>query len=115
MLNKKCPWNKIRNQNSVPKPHWQEYKNTMMRSSWEVNFAKWCDRYNITWQYEPKTFRFKQSAYTPDFYLPEFHIFIEIKGYFPSKIRQKLYRFKKFFPYLNLLVITEREYKKLCT
>jgi hypothetical protein len=56
------------------------YKNIRMRSSWEVLFAKLCDELNLKWQYEPKTFKLQNGrSYTPDFYIPEKDLWIEIK------------------------------------
>jgi hypothetical protein len=63
------------------------YKEVLMKSSWEVNFAKQCDLKNISWVYEPKTFKlsygfklnFNRIRYTPDFYLPDYDLFVEIK------------------------------------
>ena len=87
-----------------PKSHpWFGYSNFSFRyfrynqihfhSSWEANFAKWCDCSGIKWQYEPKAFELninnKLTTYTPDFYLPEFDLWIEIKGYWYQDAKQK--------------------------
>ena len=47
----------------------------MMRSKWEVAFAKWLDDGNIDWQYELTSYwvgneGWKGKTYKPDFYLP---------------------------------------------
>lgn len=55
------------------------YKDVRMRSSWEVNFAKWCDENNVKWKYEDKTFLINNHRYTPDFYLPNIRSYVEIK------------------------------------
>lgn len=60
-----------------------EYKNSgiIMRSNLERSFAELLDVFNIKWEYEPKTFKFKngtQLQYTPDF-LVNGNIFVEIK------------------------------------
>lgn len=51
----------------------------------ERQFAKLLDFYGITWEYEPRTFVLErdregnpQQAFTPDFYLPAYDLFIEI-------------------------------------
>ena len=57
-----------------------EYSNTVFKSSWEVEIAKFLDNHNISWQYEPKTFKMDNGhRYTPDFFLEDFNIFIEVK------------------------------------
>lgn len=43
-------------------------------------FAKALDDNDIVWQYEPKRFKLSWCSYTPDFYLPEFDIWVEVKG-----------------------------------
>lgn len=76
-----------------------KYNQYMFRSSWEHLFAKWLDYSNIKWQYEPKAFLLKvnnsPTTYTPDFYLPEFDIWIEIKGWMRPRAKLKILEFSK--------------------
>jgi hypothetical protein len=58
----------------------------------ERQFAKLLDFYAIDWEYEPRTFVLErdaegnpQQAFTPDFYLPAYDLFIEI-----TTLNQKL-------------------------
>ena len=51
----------------------------------ERQFAKLLDFYNIAWEYEPRTFTLEwdrdgrpAQAFTPDFYLPAYDLYIEI-------------------------------------
>jgi len=44
-------------------------------------FAKDCEANGITWIYEPRRFKLSWCTYTPDFYLPEFDIWVEVKGW----------------------------------
>lgn len=46
-------------------------------------FAEELDKCGIAWLYEPKRFKTSVGVYIPDFYLPEFDIWIEVKGYPP--------------------------------
>ena len=63
----------------------QEYKNEKFHSSWEVIVAKWLDSKNIEWQRKvpPVEYVLNESThlYFPDFYLPAFGLFIEVKGH----------------------------------
>jgi hypothetical protein len=43
-------------------------------------FARELDRVGIEWLYEPRWFRTRHGMYLPDFFLPEFNIWIEVKG-----------------------------------
>ena len=58
----------------------------------ERQFAKLLDFYNIAWEYEPRTFALARDrdgrpsqAFTPDFYLPAYDVYIEI-----TTLNQKL-------------------------
>src|SRR5881392_2632453 len=58
----------------------------------ERQFAKLLDFYGIVWDYEPKTFTLEwdrqgrpSQAFSPDFYLPAYDLFIEI-----TTLNQKL-------------------------
>jgi len=86
------------------------YNHIWMRSSWEIKFAKWLDRHNIEYIYEPKEFDLKDTTYTPDFYLPKSNIYIEIKGYWRDDARKKYKLFKKLFPNVILKVIIDINY-----
>lgn len=56
------------------------YNGYLLRSSWEHSFAQECDKRNIAWTYEEKTFVLSSGKrYTPDFYLSKYSLFIEIK------------------------------------
>lgn len=61
------------------------YKNQWMHSSWELLVAKWLDENNVKWTRSVKYFLYEWNGslkrYFPDFYLEEFDLFIEVKGY----------------------------------
>lgn len=80
------------------------YHNIAFRSTWETLFAKWLDLSNIKWQYESKTFDLGNTTYTPDFYLPAFNHYIEIKGYWRKDAKKKFNEFKKLYSSINIKV-----------
>lgn len=55
------------------------YRGIRMRSKFEAKIAKILDSNGIAWLYEPQRFVFSETSYRPDFYLPEFGIWIECK------------------------------------
>lgn len=59
------------------------------RSSWELSFAKALNSVGVRWEYEPRCFNTPHGKYTPDFYLPEYDIWVEIKGHWFGKSREK--------------------------
>ena len=82
-----------------------------LHGSWEVKFVKYLDKNKIKWQYEPKTFKFKNYGYTPDFYLPESDTYIEIKGYWYNSSKRKYNAFKRKFG--NIILLNKQRLKKL--
>lgn len=73
-----------------------KYNNICFRSSWEIEFAKKLEEHNIRWIYEPNVFDLGNNIfYIPDFYLPEFNIYVEIKGYKSVKSMHKIELFRK--------------------
>ena len=84
-----------------------------MRSSYEIKFAKYLDKKEIRWLYEPKTFDLGNSTYTPDFYLPETNEYIEIKGWFTDKAKNKMLLFYKKYKDIKLNILDEKKLIKL--
>jgi predicted nuclease of restriction endonuclease-like RecB superfamily len=89
------------------------YSNIWMKSGWEEAFAKWCDRNNIGWVYEPKTFDLGDTTYTPDFYLPGTYKYIEIKGFWRTDAKKKFKLFKKQYPNILIIVLNSKLLKHL--
>lgn len=67
---------------SVSKVKCYEYKGLKLRSSWELQFAKYLDECGYTWKYEPESFKTPYGYYTPDFWIEDWQSFVEVKGYF---------------------------------
>lgn len=66
------------------------YKNYLFDSSWEVLFAKFLDEHNILWIRNNKIsfdyiYENSMHKYYPDFYLPDYDLYIEIKGLYTDK------------------------------
>jgi predicted amidophosphoribosyltransferase len=89
------------------------YNKKWFRSSYEVNFAKFLDLSNIEWEYENKTFNLGNTTYTPDFYLPEFDCWIEIKGWWRDKAKQKVKKFRKIYPKINYRIYFKKDLQEL--
>lgn len=89
-----------------------EYNGIKFRSSWEYKFALWCDKNNIKWNYESKTFDLGNTTYTPDFYLSEFNLWIEIKGYWRDKAKEKFELFKQKYCGERIKIVQKQELKE---
>jgi len=94
--------NKCRHKFNNPGVKRIEYEGTRFRSSWEVAFAKYLNDLGISWSYEPEAFETSVGFYTPDFYVPEWKTYVEIKGYFRKDAEQKFTEASAMIP-LKLL------------
>lgn len=78
---------------------WYKIKNIfeeefIVRGSWELKVAKILNKENIIWR-RKIYLKYKDNegvirTYTPDFYLVERDLYIEVKGYFSIKDRKKM-------------------------
>lgn len=92
------------------KSKWFTVAGQRVQGTWERDFAEFCESNNIEWV-KLKTNKDvwfytvdgAKKAYTPDFYLPEFDSFIEIKGYWWGKDKEKMKR-----------VLEENIHKEIC-
>ena len=89
----------------------------------EVECAKILDYYRIPWDYEPHSFVLKRddegrivSAFTPDFYLPEQNLFIEVtvmKQSLVTRKNRKLRKMKERYPDINVKLFYKRDIERL--
>lgn len=89
----------------------------------EEEFARVLDFYQIKWLYEPKTFPLQwdsegnvTEAFSPDFYLPEQDLYVEIttqKQKLVWRKNKKARRLKELYPDVNIKIIYGRDYKAL--
>jgi hypothetical protein len=89
------------------------YKNIWMRSSYEILFVNWLDNNNIKWEYEPKTFDLGNTTYTPDFYLPEFNIYIEVKGWWRPDAKIKFDLFNQLYVGYRIKIVDKKELQSI--
>ncbi len=97
----------------------------------KINFAhpseKVCaeilDYYNIEWEYEPRTFPIRWDkhgkiiqSFTPDFYLPELDLYIELTTMsqkLVTKKNQKVRRLKEIYPEINIKIFYQKDFRNL--
>jgi hypothetical protein len=89
----------------------------------ERQFAEILDFYNIPWTYESRTFTLEEDedgnvleAFTPDFYLPEEDLYVEIttiKQSYATKKHKKIRKFRERYPYIKLKLLNKRDYTNL--
>lgn len=86
----------------------------------ERQFAKLLDFYGIEWEYEPRTFTLERDrdgrpaqAFTPDFYLPAYDLYIEITTLnqkLVTKKNRKARRLREMHPDVRIKVLYQRDY-----
>ncbi len=89
----------------------------------EVEFAGLLDFYEITWEYEPKSFPLRwdadgrvQEYFSPDFYLPEFDLFVELttlKQSLVTKKNRKLRRLRELYPSVKIKLFYGKDIRGL--
>lgn len=90
-----------------------KYKDIILQGTWELRFAIWCDKHNIKWTKNTISFDYiykgKSHKYFPDFYLQDFDMFVETKGYATERDDAKWSQ----FPTDKSLLIVDKQYFKL--
>jgi hypothetical protein len=89
----------------------------------EVECAKILDYYRIPWDYEPHSFVLERdeegrvvSAFTPDFYLPEQNLFIEVtvmKQSLVTRKNKKLREVHRLYPQVRVKLFYRRDIERL--
>jgi hypothetical protein len=89
----------------------------------EAEFARILDFYGIPWNYEPRTFVLERDpqgniveAFTPDFYLPEQDLFVELTTMQPHQVRhknRKLRRLCELYPDINVKLFKRGDIRAL--
>lgn len=99
---------------------WFDVDGVKVQGTWERDLAKTFNLYNIKW-IKPHCRKDillylmdgKERAYTPDFYLPEFDLLLELKGYWWGRDKEKMECVFNQHPTKKILIIEKIEYKKM--
>jgi cytidylate kinase len=89
----------------------------------EEIFANLLDFYRINWEYEPRSFPLEwdaegrvTEAFTPDFYLPDFDLYVELttmKQSLVTRKNRKIRRLRQLYPGVNIQVFYEKDFRNL--
>ncbi len=81
------------------------------------------DYYQVRWLYEPKTFPIEWDGsgrpiayFSPDFYLPEFDLYIELTTMsqkLVTKKNRKVKRLKELYPEINIKIFYQKDFRAL--
>jgi hypothetical protein len=102
-------------QNRAPHPHFAHEA--------EETFARILDYYGIEWSYEPHTFPLERDvsgnvieAFSPDFFLPQQNLYIELTTLRPqltTRKNRKLRRLKELYPEINIKLFKRSDLRNL--
>ena len=91
----------------------------------ERQFARLLEFYEIAWAYEPRSFDIEWDAeggvtqrFTPDFFLPEFDLYIEITTLnqkLVTKKNRKVRLLRERYPEIRCKIFYQRDYLSLVT
>ena len=91
----------------------------------ELEYAKVLDWYGIPWDYEPRTFVLERDeegriveAFTPDFYLPDQDLYLEVtvmKQSLVTRKNRKLRKLRKLYPEIRIKLFYERDFERLAS
>ena len=89
----------------------------------EAEFAHLLDYYGLRWEYEPRTFVLKETeegkplqAFTPDFYLPDQDLFVEVttlRQDLITKKNRKMRELRERYPDINIKLFTRQDFLAL--
>src|SRR4029078_5958168 len=107
-------------------PVFQAYQGTeppRFASQAELECAKVLDYYGLLWLYEPRTFVLEQDedgrvseAFTPDFYLPEQDLYVELtvmKQSLVTRKNRKLRKLRERYPDVRIKLFYKRDLERL--
>ncbi len=89
----------------------------------EEEFAHILDMYGIEWLYEPKTFPIEwdaegniKMAFSPDFYLPKFDLYLELTTMdqkYVTKKNKKMRMVRELYPGTNIRIVYKKDFQEL--
>jgi hypothetical protein len=89
----------------------------------ELEAAKLFDYHRIAWEYEPRTFILEQDeqgnileAFTPDFYLPDLELFVEVTEMKQSLVtakNRKVRKLREQYPDLRIKLLYRKDFVRL--
>ncbi len=89
----------------------------------ELVFARLLDFYGIRWEYEPRTFPLKYDdkgniieAFSPDFYLPDSDLYVELttmKQSLVTKKNRKVKRLRELYPDITIRLLYQKDFEDL--
>ena len=91
----------------------------------ELEYAKILDYHGVRWMYEPHTFVLERDhegriveAFTPDFYLPDQDLYLEVtvmKQSLVTRKNRKVRRLRELHPEIKIKLFYERDFARIAS
>ena len=95
----------------------------VFKNETEAEFARILDMYGIEWMYEPRTFPIEwdeegniKMAFSPDFYLPKFNLYLELttmEQKYVTKKNRKARKVMELYPGTNVRIVYKKDFQEL--
>ena len=108
--------------------HFQAYRGEgtpQFANAAEFEYAKMLDFYGVPWMYEPHTFVLERDgegrvteAFTPDFYLPDQDLYLEVtvmKQSLVTRKNRKLRKLRALYPDVRVKLFYERDFERIAS
>ena len=106
--------------NKGGKSKWYEVAGQKVQGTWERNCALKFEEKNIVWEklkINQHTFQYEMNdklrSYTPDFYLKEYDVYLEIKGHWWGEDRKKMDIILEKYKDKKIVIVEKEKYEKI--
>jgi hypoxanthine phosphoribosyltransferase len=89
----------------------------------EAHIARLLDFYGVHWEYEPRSFPLEWDAegrprlcFTPDFYLPDYDLYLEVTTIKPAlahRKNRKIRKLRELYPDINIKLLAWKDMEAL--
>jgi hypothetical protein len=84
---------------------WSDHFQQFFASGYEEDVARVLECNRIIWKYEKFMFFIGTTIIVPDFYLPEYDLFVEVKGLWRGNAKGKFSTFKYCYPKVKMILV----------
>lgn len=99
---------------------WYDVAGQRVQGTWERDIASKLEDLGISWvklKTNKDTLKYvmngKERSYTPDFYLPEFDMYLEIKGFWWGDDREKMRIVLETHKDKRIVIVEKQEYEQI--
>jgi predicted nuclease of restriction endonuclease-like RecB superfamily len=99
---------------------WYDVAGQMVQGTWERDLASKFEQLNIRWlklKTNKHTLKYEMNdrvrSYTPDFYLPDYEVFVEVKGFWWGNDKEKMKTVLNSHPDKTIMIVEKEEFQEI--